>query len=75
MVQAKGFHAGLNGLDRVSGYDAGSSDDKLWLASWDAGRAEYEAEIPDILARIQAAATKEEPASGDDPFPDTDTMH
>ncbi|MDW9726330.1 hypothetical protein GOB91_29215 [Sinorhizobium meliloti] len=71
VTQAKGFHAGLNGLDRVSGYDAGSSDDKLWLESYDAGKAEYESEIPDIMARIQAAASKEEPpADGDDPFAD-----
>lgn len=72
LIQAKGFHAGLNGLDRVSGYDAGSSDDKLWLGSYDAGRAEYDTEIPDILARIEAAASKEEPApsEGDDPFSD-----
>lgn len=69
MVQAKGFHAGLNGLDRVSGYDAGSSDDKLWLASYDAGKAEYDTEIPDIMARIQAASSKETPpADGSDPF-------
>lgn len=75
MIQAKGFYAGLNALDRVSGYDAGSSDDKLFLESYDAGRAEYDAEIPDILARINAAASKEEPpasADGEDPFPDAD---
>jgi hypothetical protein len=72
MIQAKGFHAGLTGLDRVSGYDAGSADDKLWLESFDAGRAEYETEIPDILARITAAASKEEPAADGDPFPDAE---
>lgn len=72
LIQAKGFHAGLNGLDRVSGYDAGSSDDKIWLASYDAGKAEYDTEIPDIMARIEAEATKETPpASGDNPFPNT----
>ena len=71
MIAAKGFHAGLTGLDRVSGYDAGSADDKLWLESFDAGRAEYETEIPDILARINAAASKEEPAAeSEDPFAD-----
>lgn len=71
MIRAKGFFAGLNGLDKVSGYDAGSADDKLWLESYEAGRAEYETEIPDILARITAAASKEEPASqSDDPFAD-----
>lgn len=71
MIQAKGFHAGLNNLDRVSGYSGGSVDDKLWLESYDAGKAEYDAEIPDIMARIQAAATNEEPPAdpGDeDPF-------
>lgn len=70
MIQAKGFHAGLTGLDRVSGYDAGSADDKLWLESFDAGKKEYDAEIPDILARAEAASSKEEaPSSGEgDPF-------
>lgn len=69
MIQAKGYYAGLNGLDRVSGYDAGSSEDKLWLASYDAGRAEYDTELPDILARIEAARTNEEPApDSDNPF-------
>lgn len=69
MIRAKGYFAGLNGLDRVSGYDAGSSDDKLWLESYDAGRQEYETDIPNILARIEAARTNEEPApDGDDPF-------
>lgn len=75
MIRAKGFHSGLTGMDRVSGYDGGSTDDKLWLESFDAGKAEYETEIPDIIARIQAEASKEarEP-SGDDPFvqPDAD---
>ena len=71
MIQAKGFHAGLTGLDRVSGYDGGSVDDKLWLESYDAGKAEYDTEIPDIMARITAAQSKEEPSAdaGDgDPF-------
>lgn len=77
MVQAKGFYAGLNNLDRVSGYDGGSTEDKLFLESYDAGKAEYEAEIPDIMARIEAASSKEEPPSdGDDPFEDAgDTAH
>lgn len=78
MIQAKGFYAGLNALDRVSGYDGGSAEDKLWLSSYDAGKAEYDTEIPDIMARIQAAASKEEPAvePGTDPFADApDTEH
>ncbi|MCF1468466.1 hypothetical protein GOZ89_09670 [Agrobacterium vitis] len=75
LIQAKGYKAGLLNLDRVSGYDAGSADDKLWLASYDAGKQEYETEIPDIMARIEAAASKEEPPSDDDPFPDAETMH
>lgn len=69
LLRAKGFHAGLNGLDRVSGYDAGGSEDKLWLESYDAGLKEFDTELPDIMARIEAAASKEEPPSGDgDPF-------
>lgn len=72
MIRAKGFFAGLNGLDRLSGYDAGSADDKLWLESYDAGKKEYDSEIPDIMARVEAANSKEEPPAtttgGDDPF-------
>lgn len=61
MIQAKGFYAGLNALDRVSGYDAASSEDKLWLSSYDAGREEYDTVLPDIMARINAEADKEAP--------------
>ena len=69
MIRAKGFHAGLTGMDRVSGYDGGSVDDKLFLESYDAGKVEYETEIPDIIARINAEASKEAPEpDGDDPF-------
>lgn len=70
MIQARGFHAGLTGLDKVSNYDAGSVEDKLWLESYEAGRQEYETDIPDILARAQAQSSKEEPASSGDPFSD-----
>ncbi|MBB4063655.1 hypothetical protein [Gellertiella hungarica] len=69
MTRAKGYKAGLLGMDRVSGYDAGSVDDKLWLESYDAGRTEYETDIPDILARIQSSQDSEEPPEGD-PFED-----
>lgn len=71
MIRGKGFFAGLNGLDRVSGYDAGSVDDKMWLDSFDAGMREYETEEPDIMARIEAEASKETPdPTGGNPFPD-----
>lgn len=66
LIQAKGYHAGLTNLDRVSGYDGGSADDKLWLEAYDAGKSEYETDIPDILARIEATRTNEEPAADDD---------
>lgn len=66
MIQAKGFYAGLNALDRVSGYDGGSSEDKLWLASYDAGRAEYDTVLPDIMARVNAEADKEAPPEGEE---------
>jgi hypothetical protein len=75
MIQAKGFFAGLNNLERMSHYDGGSADDKLWLASYDAGKQEYDTEIPDIMARINTAASKEEPpaAVGEDaPFGTTE---
>lgn len=68
MIHAKGFHAGLTGLDGVSGYSAGSVEDKTWLEAYHAGRKEYETEIPDILARIEDKASKEAPPDGDDPF-------
>lgn len=75
MIQAKGFHAGLTNLDRVSGYDAGSSDDRLWLESYDLGKQEYDTTIPDILAMAEAAQTNDEPpADGDDPFGDDDSQ-
>lgn len=70
MVRAKGYKAGMLGLDKVSGYDAGSVDDKLWLESYEAGKAEYETHIPDILARIQTAQDSEEPPE-EDPFEGT----
>ena len=66
MIKAKGFFAGLNGLDRVSGFDGGSSDDKLWLESYDAGKKEYDTVLPDIEARIKAEGDKEAPPSDDD---------
>lgn len=72
MIQAKGFHAGLTGADRVSGYDGGSSDDKLWLSSYDLGREEYETRLPEIWSRIEQMSSKEAPASDGDPFPQTE---
>ncbi|MBX5238660.1 hypothetical protein [Rhizobium sp. NLR22b] len=66
LIAAQGFHAGLNGLDRVSGYSAGSSEDKTWLESYDAGRKEYDTVLPDIEARINAEADKESPPEGGD---------
>lgn len=71
LIRAKGYKAGMLGLERVSHYDAGSADDKLWLESFDAGKKEYETDLPDIMAIVQASVTNEEPsASGEDPFSD-----
>jgi hypothetical protein len=72
LIRAKGYKAGLLNLDRVSGYDAGHADDKLWLESYDAGKTEYETDIPDIIAMIEASSSKEEPASSGDPFSNSD---
>lgn len=71
LIRAKGYKAGMLGLERVSHYDAGSADDKLWLESFDAGKKEYETDLPDIMAIVQTSVTNEEPsASGEDPFAD-----
>ena len=73
VVRAKGFHAGLCALDRVSGYMAGTDEDHWWLTSYDAGKAEYDTILPDILERVNAAKSKEEPApspDNGDPFAD-----
>lgn len=76
IIQGKGYLAGLLKAPRVSGYDAGSADDKLFLESYDAGRKEVETDIPDILSRVEARNSKEEPPhTGDDPFANQDTMH
>ncbi len=69
MIQAKGFHAGLTGLDRVSGYGGGSSEDRLWLEAYDAGRSEYDTVLPGLMARIEAKASKEAPPSDEDGDP------
>ncbi|UIY28730.1 hypothetical protein LZK73_18565 [Neorhizobium galegae] len=66
LIQGKGYLAGLLKAPRVSGYDAGHADDKLWLQSYDAGRAEADVGIPDIIARLEANNSKEEPPAGSD---------
>jgi hypothetical protein len=71
MIAAKGFHAGLNALDRVSHYDGGSADDRLWLDSYDAGRKEFDTVLPDIMARVNAEADKEAPPAAEDDWENT----
>ncbi|QQM29320.1 hypothetical protein JET14_13400 [Martelella lutilitoris] len=71
LIDAKGFSAGLRNLDRVSGYDAGSADDKTWLAAFDRGQKTFLERIADVLKQSEAARTNEEPeADGEDPFAD-----
>jgi hypothetical protein len=72
MIRAKGYRAGLMNLERASGFDGGSVDDRLWLDSYDAGKKEYESDIPDILARCQAAMANEAPPDDEDPYADDD---
>lgn len=73
LIQGKGFLRGLLKGERVSGYDAGSADDKLWLSSYDMGFKEADAGVDDILARVGTGDSKEEPdADGEDPFPKSD---
>ncbi|TCL70621.1 hypothetical protein [Rhizobium sp. BK251] len=66
LIAAQGFHAGLNGLDRISSYAAGSTEDKAWLESYEAGKKEYETIVPDIVARIEAASDPEAPPTDDE---------
>ncbi|MBW3096835.1 hypothetical protein [Pseudohoeflea coraliihabitans] len=77
MVDAKGFHAGLTAMDRVSGYDAGSVDDRTWLEAYDRGREEYDTKLPDIWKRIEqmnsSEATPQPATDSDDPYADVDT--
>lgn len=68
MVRAKGYRAGLLNLERVSGYMAATDEDRWWLNSYDAGKSEYDTDIPDILSRIESARSKESPPSEGDPF-------
>ncbi|MCZ4500984.1 MAG: hypothetical protein JWQ74_3539 [Marmoricola sp.] len=74
LIQAKGFHAGLNNLERMSHYTGGSSEDRMWLESYDAGRKEYVETWPEVEAKIRATLNKEEPPASD-PFPDAPAVH
>ena len=69
LIAAKGFQAGINNLERASGYSGGSSEDRTWLDSYDAGRREYAATWPEVEAEIRAVLSKEEAPSSEDPFP------
>lgn len=53
VIFAKGRMAGLIGLDCVSGYDAGSSDDKLWINGWKEGQRIVLEEWVSANAKIQ----------------------
>lgn len=69
-IYAKGHNAGLLNLERVSGYDAGSSDNRTWLDGYDKGQQEFKDNLAAALAKIEVDQTNEEPeADGSDPFP------
>lgn len=69
LIAAKGFNAGMNNMERVSGYAAGSSEDRLWLDSHDAGKKEFAETWPEVEAKMRAELNKEAPPPAD-PFPD-----
>jgi uncharacterized protein (UPF0335 family) len=76
LIEADGYECGLNGFERVSKMDAGSADDKLWLAAYQRGQNAYAANWQRVMEEKQARraaedATKtgrEPPTKSENPF-------
>jgi len=75
LIDADGYEAGLNGLDRVSRQAAGSDEDRVWLDAYQRGQNKYgenwQRVMEEKIARQKAADqanSKEEPPSDGDPF-------
>lgn len=71
-IYAAGYAAGLCAADRVSNYDAGSADDRMFLDGYDDAQAVVRDNFQAAMEKRLAARTKEEPpaevADGQDPF-------
>ena len=70
MIYAAGVEAGLAGMDRISKYAAGSSEDRMWLDGHSEGQRILLENIASAMEKMLAARSKEEPPSEDDPFED-----
>lgn len=74
MIFAAGVEAGLAALDRVSKKQAGSVEDKTWLAGYDEGQRIARENLQSAMEKKLRQKTNEEPAPspGTDPFADAD---
>ncbi|RWX78289.1 hypothetical protein EPK99_06570 [Neorhizobium lilium] len=74
-IDRDGYETGLNGLERNPRHTRGGTEDDLWYAGYDRGRAKYDERWEIILAAMEqareaekAATSKEEPPADGDPF-------
>lgn len=68
-IDADGYEAGLNGLEKNPRHAAPGSEEKVWMAAYDRGRTKYEERWPIVLAAMEAARDgKVPPDKSEDPF-------
>ena len=68
-IDRDGYEAGLNELERKPRHTRGGSEDDVWYAGYDRGRAKYKDRWEVVLAAMQAARSKEEPPASPDSDP------
>lgn len=61
-IDADGYETGLNGLDRKPRHTRGGSEDTVWYAAYDRGRAKYNDRYEIILAAMEADRKDEQAA-------------
>lgn len=61
-IDRDGYEAGLNGLERNPRHTRGGTEDDVWYAGYDRGRAKYGDRYEIILAAMEAAKAAEEAA-------------
>jgi hypothetical protein len=73
LIDADGYEAGLNGLDRVSRQTGGSDEDRAWLDAYQRGQNRYGQNWQRVMeekqarrAAASAAADKESPPEPDE---------
>ena len=68
-IFAEGKMKGMAAVDKVSGYAAGSADDKTWRSGYEEGQRIMLEDLPRAMAKKAATRTKEAPpVDNDDPF-------